>query len=128
MSVASPSPLALVIDDNKQTNDALVQMLRIWDIHALSALGPGLAMKILGEATPSVIFLDLNMPGMDGFEVLAYLRREPRLSGVPVIIVTSDDQPETAQRATAGGAAALILKPIMLDALEVELQKIGIII
>ena len=42
------------------------------------------------------------MPGVDGFEVLAYLRREPRLAGLPVIIVTSDDQPETAQRALAG--------------------------
>ena len=118
---------ALVIDDNKQTTDALIQMLKIWDIIARPALGPGAAMKILGEITPNIVFLDINMPGVDGFEVLSYLRREPRLSGVPVIVVTSDDQPETAQHAIAEGANAVILKPVMVDILEEALRKNGII-
>ena len=98
--------IALVIDDNKQTTEALVQMLKIWDISARPAYGPSAAMKMLGELTPNIVFLDINMPGVDGFEVLAYLRREPRLAGVPVIIVTSDDQPETTQRALAAAAIA----------------------
>jgi CheY-like chemotaxis protein len=119
--------LALVIDDNKQTAEALVQMLKIWDISARSALGPSAAMAILGEMTPNVVFLDINMPGVNGFEVLAYLRREPRLAGVPVIIVTSDDQPETTRRAHAGGANAVVLKPVMVDILEAALKKAGII-
>jgi PleD family two-component response regulator len=120
-------PNALVIDDNKQTTDALIQMLKIWDINARAALGPGAAMKILGEATPNIVFLDINMPGVDGFEVLSYLRREPRLSGVPVIVVTSDDQPETAQHAMAVGANAVVLKPVMVGILEGALKTIGII-
>jgi CheY-like chemotaxis protein len=120
-------PIALVIDDNKQTNEALVQMLKIWDIHTRSALGPSVALKILGEITPNIVFLDINMPGVDGFEVLAYLRREPRLAGVPVIIVTSDDQPETAKRALAGGASAVVLKPVMVGILESALKTAGII-
>ncbi|MGB8214584.1 MAG: response regulator [Anaerolineales bacterium] len=119
--------IALVIDDNKQTTEALVQMLKIWDISARPAYGPSAAMKILGELTPKIVFLDINMPGVDGFEVLAYLRREPRLAGVPVIIVTSDDQPETAQRALAGGANAVILKPVMVGILEGALKKAGIL-
>jgi chemosensory pili system protein ChpA (sensor histidine kinase/response regulator) len=118
---------ALVIDDNKQTNEALVQMLKIWDIHARSALGPSVAWKILGEMTPNIVFLDINMPGVDGFEVLAYLRREPRLAGIPVIIVTSDDQPETAKRALAGGANAVVLKPVMVGILEGALKTAGIL-
>jgi PleD family two-component response regulator len=119
--------IALVIDDNKQTTDALIQMLKIWEINAHAALGPGAAMKILGEETPNVVFLDINMPGVDGFEVLSYLRREPRLSGVPVIVVTSDDQPETAHHAIAGGANAVILKPVMVGILEGALKTTGII-
>jgi DNA-binding NarL/FixJ family response regulator len=50
------------------------------------------------------------------------------LAGVPVIIVTSDDQPETAQRALAGGAEAVIIKPVMIDVLEETLHKAGILI
>jgi CheY-like chemotaxis protein len=119
--------IALVIDDNKQTTEALVQMLKIWDITARPAYGPSAAMKILGETTPKIVFLDINMPGVDGFEVLSYLRREPRLAGVPVIIVTSDDQPETTQRALAGGANAVVLKPVMVTILEGALKKVGII-
>ena len=118
---------ALVIDDNKQTTEALVQMFKIWDISARPAYGPGAAMKILGEATPNIIFLDNNMPGVDGFEVLAYLRREPRLAGLPVITVPSDDHPETSQRALAGGANAVILKPVMGTILEGALKKAGIL-
>lgn len=118
---------ALVIDDNKQTTDALIQMLKIWNISGRGALGPGAAMKILGEATPNIVFLDINMPGVDGFEVLSYLRREPRLAGVPVIIITSDDQPETAQHALAGGANAVVLKPVMVEMLEGALKTIGIV-
>jgi CheY-like chemotaxis protein len=119
--------VALVIDDNKQTTEALVQMLKIWDIVARPALGPSAAMAILRELTPDLVFLDINMPGVDGFEVLAYLRREPRLSTIPVIIVTSDDQPETTTRALAGGANAVVLKPIMVDILENALVKAGIV-
>jgi CheY-like chemotaxis protein len=119
--------VALVIDDNKQTTEALVQMLKIWDIAARPALGPSAAMAILRELTPNLVFLDINMPGVDGFEVLAYLRREPRLATIPVIIVTSDDQPETTTRALAGGANAVVLKPIMVDILENALVKAGIV-
>jgi CheY-like chemotaxis protein len=119
---------AMVIDDNKQMADALVQMLQLWDIPNRIALSPSAAMAILVEATPRMVFLDINMPGVDGFEVLGYLKREPRLAGVPVIIVTSDDQPETAQRALAGGAEAVIIKPVMIDVLEETLHKAGILI
>ena len=67
------------------------------------------------------------MPGADGFEVLAYLRREPHLAKVPVIIVTSDDQPQTSKRAMDGGANEVIIKPVMTDILEKTLKKVGII-
>jgi CheY-like chemotaxis protein len=119
---------AMVIDDNKQMADALVQMLNLWDIPTRIALSPSAAMAILVEATPRVVFLDINMPGVDGFEVLGYLKREPRLAGVPVIIVTSDDQPETSRRALAGGAAAVIIKPVMIDVLEETLKKNDVLV
>jgi DNA-binding NtrC family response regulator len=118
---------ALVIDDNKQTTEALTQMLMIWDIKARTALTPSAAIKILGETIPDIVFLDLNMPGVHGFEVLSYLKREPRLSRIPVIVVTSDDQPETAQHSILNGAIAIILKPVMVDMVEDALRRTGIL-
>jgi len=84
-------------------------------------------MIILKQETPRLICLDINMPGVDGFEVLGYLRREPRLAGVPVLVITSDDQPETRTRALQAGAQDVLIKPIMPDALEEALRKSGLL-
>ena len=88
----------LIIDDNRQTADALQQMLGLLDLPAKVAYGSSPAMAILASVVPQFICLDINMPGVDGTEVLAYIRREPRLMKVPVIVITSDDQPETRQQ------------------------------
>lgn len=118
---------ALVIDDNKQTANALVEMLKLLKVEARAVLSPAAAMTIMIADIPQVIFLDINMPGVNGFEVLGYLKREPRLARVPVIVITSDDQPETARRALDGGAHAVLLKPIMAGMLESVLREAGLI-
>ncbi len=118
---------ALVIDDNRKTADALVEMVSLLGVIARSAYGSSPAMALLGEHTPSLILLDVNMPGVDGLEILAYIRREPRLMNVPVIVVTSDDQPETKKRVMNGGAVAMIIKPASLHQLENALVKAGVL-
>jgi CheY-like chemotaxis protein len=117
----------LIIDDNRATADALKQMLAVLDIPSRVAYGSGPAMVLMRKVVPRFVFLDINMPGVDGTEVLAYLRREPRLMKVPVIVITSDDQPETRQRMLAGGAQALLIKPATIDSLETALKKAGVI-
>lgn len=113
----------LIIDDNRQTADALQQMLELLDLPAKVAYGSSAAMSVLASGVPQFICLDINMPGVDGTEVLAYIRREPRLMKVPVVIITSDDQPETRHHVLKGGAQAMIIKPVTLDMLEGALKK-----
>jgi CheY-like chemotaxis protein len=117
---------ALVIDDNRQTADALCRILEIVGMTARSAYGPRAALMQINEAMPDVIFLDLNMPGVDGFEVLAYLRREPRLSRIPVVVITLDDQPQTAKRARQRGALDVIIKPFTVESIEAALKLAGL--
>lgn len=118
---------ALIIDDNRQTADALHQMLDVLGVETQVAYGSSPAFTILEKMTPRLIMLDINMPGVGGLEVLSYLRREPRLADVPVIVVTSDDQPETRERVNKGGADAMLIKPATLDALEEALKNTGIL-
>ncbi len=118
---------ALIIDDNRQTADALKQMLDALGVPARVAYGASPAISTLGSFTPRLVLLDINMPGVDGTEILAYLRREPRLMPVPVIVITSDDQPETRQRVMSGGATSVIIKPATFDLLETALKKAGIV-
>ncbi len=117
----------LIIDDNRQTADALQQMLEVLELPAKVAYGSSPAMAVLGTQIPRFVCLDINMPGVDGTEVLAYIRREPRLMRVPVIVITSDDQPETRQHVLKGGAQAMLIKPATIDALENALKKAGVI-
>jgi CheY-like chemotaxis protein len=116
----------LIIDDNRNTADALHQMLDVLDLPTRVAYGSSAAMSLLGSFVPRFICLDINMPGVDGTEILAYLKREPRLMKVPVVVITSDDQPETRQRVMRGGAQAVIIKPATMDALETAMKKSGV--
>jgi PleD family two-component response regulator len=119
---------ALVIDDNRTTADALKQMLAVLGLRARVAYGSSPAMSILGSGfLPRFVFLDINMPGVDGTEILAYLRREPELMPVPVFVVTSDDQPETRRKVMKLGATAMILKPATIDMLEGALKTAKIL-
>lgn len=116
---------ALIIDDNRTTADALGQMLDVLGFKARVAYGSGAAMTILaGGFMPNFICLDINMPGVNGIEILAYLRREPRLIPVPVFVITSDDQPETRRKVMRLGANGMIIKPATIDALEDALKKV----
>jgi CheY-like chemotaxis protein len=115
---------ALIIDDNRSTADALGQMLAVLGFKARMAYGSNAAMSILATGfTPQFICLDINMPGLNGTEVLAYLRREPHLIPVPVFVITSDDQPETRRKVIRLGANAMIIKPATIDALEEALKR-----
>ena len=115
---------ALVIDDNRKTADALVEMVTLLGVDAQPAYGSSAAMTLLGERTPPLILLDINMPGVDGVEILGYVRREPRLMKVPVVVITSDDQPETKQRVLDAGADVIMIKPVSLDELEKALKDV----
>lgn len=118
----------LIIDDNRSTADALKQMLDMLDLPARISYGSSPAMSLLSTSVPRFVCLDINMPGVDGIEILAYIRREPRLLSVPVVVITSDDQPETRQKVMQLGAQAILIKPATLDSLEEGLRKAKVLV
>ena len=120
-------PTALVVDDNRSMADGLAQILDLLGVQADVAYGARTGMLKLQQNTPDVIFLDVSMPGVDGFEVMAYFRRLPQLKDIPVIIVTSDDQPETLAKAKSTGVLSLIVKPVSVDSIENALKIAGIL-
>lgn len=64
---------------------------------------------------PGLILLDINMPKMNGFEVLQAMKNDPTLQSLPVIMLTTSDREEDIVRSFAGGAASYIRKPVSLQ-------------
>src|SRR5688572_33480851 len=73
---------------------------------------------------PNIIFMDLNMPRINGFEVLTWLRKNPECSVIPVIILSSSVSPEEIMRAYQLGANAFFEKPTAFVQLQSILRSI----
>ncbi len=66
---------------------------------------------------PGLIFLDLNLPRMTGFDVLAEMKQDANLHGIPIVVLTSSSAPSDRARSAALGANDYILKPTDFDRL-----------
>lgn len=71
-----------------------------------------------------IVIIDINMPNMNGFQLLAAIKGDEQLSRVPVLIVTAEARKEDIVFAAQSGAAGYIVKPFTKKALEEKLQKI----
>lgn len=74
---------------------------------------------------PDLIFLDLNMPHMDGREVLGELRVDPKLDPIPVVVMTSSEEEKDIVRSYNLGAAAYVVKPLKLQDIEEVVRSIS---
>jgi len=117
-------PLAYIIDDNRETADSLQQWLSLFDYDTRVALGPLAAIEALARRVPDVIFLDIHMQGMDGLEVCRYIRRDPRISEVIIIGMSSDTQSTLVERVRLAGANGFLGKPLEFEALEEVLRAV----
>ena len=86
----------LVVDDAPEIIDLIASILRE-DYQVKAATRGEKALEIARKSAPDIILLDIMMPGMDGYEMLANLKREELLSSIPVIFLTgkSDEASET---------------------------------
>ena len=81
-------------------------------------------LNALDYATPetSLIFLDLNMPVMSGFDVLKEIKDNPRTEGIPVVILTTSINPDDIKLSKKLGANLYIRKPVSINALKKAIQ------
>jgi adenylate cyclase len=112
--------MVLVVDDEIISRQAVVLALARASLASISVDDPQVALKLLQENRFSLIFLDVEMPGMSGFELCAKLRLLPACKATPVVFVTSlTDFGNRAHSALSGGND-LIAKPFLLMELAVK--------
>ncbi|HEV8592453.1 MAG TPA: response regulator [Pyrinomonadaceae bacterium] len=89
----------LVIEDEDALQDAIKRKLGATGNTVVSAMTAESGLKQLEELTPDLIWLDLLLPGMGGFQFLQHLRKEDRWKNIPVMVVSVSASPEKIQQA-----------------------------
>lgn len=114
----------LIVDDDED----IVNLLKLNLINAgfeIETASNGIeAGTRMVEFKPDLIILDIIMPEMDGLEALKYFRESKYTKDKPVIILTSVTKKETINKAMALGATSYLTKPVKIDELIIEIQKI----
>jgi len=100
----------LIVDDHEPDRYVLRSLLSGTKYRILEASSGEEAMEMVRDQKPQVIFLDLVMPGMGGFETLRRLKADPLTSDIPVIVYTSKTVSEVEREALASGASAVVQK------------------
>lgn len=115
---ASPvRPLdVLVIDDNRDAADTLAMLVGLLGHRTRALYDPADAEGVVADALPDLVFMDLGMPGIDGYELAA--RLHARHPGLRLVAVTGWGQPEDRRRTRAAGFSAHLVKPPSLEAIE----------
>jgi CheY-like chemotaxis protein len=114
----------LVIDDEPDVR-WLIRMSLERAGHEVLAAEDGLrGIALAQKQRPAIIVLDLMMPVMDGYAVLAELAKDPRTASVPVVVLSARAIPDEADRATSAGAVRFLEKPFDPDALAEQLDAL----
>jgi len=100
----------LVIEDDKFLRELIAQKLIKENFEVSEAVDGEEGIKKIDEEKPDLILLDLILPGIDGFEVLARMRKESTLSSIPVIILSNLGQKDDVEKGLKMGAVDYLIK------------------
>lgn len=118
----------LLIDDDLDDIDFFVEAIAEIDanIECVSVLNAIEALKLLdaGGVKPDYIFLDLNMPKMDGKQCLKLLKNSPVLHHIPVVLYSTSKREEDVEQAKMMGAHSFIVKPNKFTLLKKEISSV----
>ena len=102
----------LLIEDNEQNRYLVTFLLEAKGWQVVHAVDGATGLKLASECRPILILLDIQLPGMDGYEVARTLRSDPSLDRIPVVAVTSYAMPGDRERCLEAGCNGYIEKPI----------------
>jgi CheY-like chemotaxis protein len=115
----------LCIEDNPANLRLIERILsRRRDIRLLTASAPGLGLELAQTQRPALILLDINLPDMDGYEVMQCLRENPVTRDIPVVAVSANAMPKDLARGKAAGFADYLTKPLEVAQLLAVLDKV----
>src|SRR3954468_1656000 len=105
-------PYSLLLADDSVTIQRVIELtFADEDIQVVAVSDGDQAIARLDAAPPDIVLADVGMPGKNGYEVAQYIRRTPKLSHIPVVLLTGAFEPVDQERANAAGCDGVLAKP-----------------
>ena len=115
-----PAANILVVDDEAISRRAIIYALEKAQLHSINVEAPETALQLLTETHFDLVFLDVDMPGMTGYELCTKLRALPLHKKTPVVFVTSLNDFDNRTSSTMAGGNDFIAKPFLFIELTVK--------
>jgi two-component system cell cycle response regulator DivK len=114
----------LIVDHDPDTREMYRVVLNARGFRVLDAHGATEALSAVAECVPDVIVAEVSIPQAEALDLLVRFRTEPRTAGIPVIVLTGWTDAPTHERATRAGAAAIVTKPCLPEALVMTIARV----
>ena len=101
----------LTVDDSRTMRDMLRLALTSAGYNVVQAIDGIDGLAVLERESPDVVITDINMPKMDGFGFIEGARKREKFRILPILVLTTESDPEKKQRARSAGATGWIIKP-----------------
>lgn len=113
------SDIILIVDDEITTLKLIKMVLQREGYRVATATSGAEGLRKAEDLQPALMLLDIVLPGMDGFQVCQYLRKNPKTANLPVIMFSGLDRPADQRNAFKAGGDDYLTKPVkMVDLLE----------
>jgi two-component system, cell cycle response regulator DivK len=113
----------LVVEDNPLNLKLVRDVLTVSGYEVVAAPSAEEGVTLAATCEPDLVLMDIQLPGMDGYEALRLLRQNPRLDAVPVVAVTAFAMREDRERASREGFDGYLGKPISVRALPAQVGE-----
>lgn len=127
--MSSEKKTALIVEDERDAAEMFAEMMRVTGFDVISLYSSTPAISTIAVEKPDLVLLDIMMPDVSGLEVLRYMRREPDLKDIPVILVSAKSMPADIQEGMEAGASNYLTKPIgfleLKSAVEALVSPVG---
>jgi two-component system chemotaxis response regulator CheY len=114
----------LIVDDDATTRKLLGLFLKAKGYEVAYAENGLDGLEKIGTVEPNLIITDLNMPFMDGIEFVKTVRADPARAEMPILMVTTEGDPEERERAMAAGVNGYLIKPVSADVVTQNIRHI----
>jgi len=102
----------IVVEDEPDAAELFAEMMRVSGFRVFKTYSSTPAISLIAKEHPNVVILDIMMPDISGLEVLRFMRRDPILKSIPVIVVSARSMPSDIKEGLEAGATIYLTKPV----------------